>query len=71
MLDDGIYWQVNNYTFWDIAAIFNLLQFCSNSVIYMSILRSDADIYIYIYIYMALFEQNCNNLKMAAIGRNM
>ena len=28
-------------------------------------------IYIYIYIYMILFEQNCNNLKMAAIGRNM
>jgi len=54
MLDDGIYWQVNNYTFWDIAAIFNLLQFCSNSVIYMSILRSDADIYIYIYIYGTL-----------------
>jgi len=22
-------------------------------------------------IYMTLFEQNCNNLKMAAIGRNM
>ena len=22
-------------------------------------------------IYMILFEQNCNNLKMAAIGRNM
>ena len=27
-------------------------------------------IYIYIYIHMTLFEQNCNNLKMAAIGRN-
>jgi len=25
----------------------------------------------HIYIYMILFEQNCNNLKMAAIGRNM
>jgi len=24
-----------------------------------------------IYTYMILFEQNCNNLKMAAIGRNM
>jgi len=31
----------------------------------------DIYIYIYIYIYMILFEQNCNNLKMAAIGRNM
>ena len=28
-------------------------------------------IYIYIYIYMILFDQNCNNLKIAAIGRNM
>ena len=26
---------------------------------------------IYIYIYETLLEQNCNNLKMAAIGRNM
>jgi len=24
-----------------------------------------------VYIYMILFEQNCNNPKMAAIGRNM
>ena len=28
-------------------------------------------IYIYIYIYMTIFEQNFNNLKMAAIARNM
>jgi len=26
---------------------------------------------LYIYIYETLFEQNCNNLKIAAIGRNM
>ena len=48
--------------FWPIVAIFSLLQFCSKGVsyiyIYMSILRGDV-------------EQNCNNLKMAAIGRNM
>jgi len=31
------------------------------------------DIYMYVYIgiYMTLFERNYNNLKMAAIGRNM
>jgi len=78
MLDDGIYKQVNNYMFRPIAAICRLLQFCSKSVIYIyiyiyiSILRGDVgDIYIYIHIYMTLFEQNCNNLKMAAKGRNM
>jgi len=58
-----------------IAAIFRLLQFCSKSIIYMPILRGDAEQYrhmcVYIYIYMILFEQNCNNLKMAAIGRSM
>ena len=32
---------------------------------------SPHNIGIYIYIYMILFEQNCNNLKTAAIGRNM
>ena len=38
--------------------------FCSKSVIYMSI---------DIYIYMTLFDKNCNcdNLKMAALGRNI
>jgi len=63
MLDDGIYYPVNNYMFRPIAAIFRLLQFCSKSVIYIyvSILRGDVEI----------FEQNCNNLKMAAIGRNV
>ena len=63
-----------------IAAIFRLLQFCTKSIIYIytPILQGDAEISasprnigIYIYIYMILFEQNCNNLKMAAIGRNM
>jgi len=70
-----------------IAAIFRLLQFCSKSIIYdyMPILGSDAEIsspHIIvddeisasprnIGIYMILFEQNCNKLKMAAIGRNM
>ena len=57
--------KVNNYMFRPKAAIFRLsqLQFCSKTVIYMSILHSD----------MTLFEQNCNcdNLKMAALGRNM
>ena len=28
-------------------------------------------LYAYIDIHMIFFEQNCNNLKMAAIGRNM
>jgi len=55
--------KVNNYMFRPKAAIFRLsqLQFSSKSVIYMSILH------------MTLFEQNCNcdNLKMAALGRNM
>jgi len=67
-----------------IAVIFRLLPFCSKSVIYIyicvcvcvSILRGDVEIStllcsIYIYIYMTLFEQNCNDLKMAAIGRKM
>ena len=35
----------------------------------------DCQIYVYVYldidIYMTLFEENCNKLKMAAIGRNM
>ena len=31
----------------------------------------DIDTHTHIYIYMTLFEQNCNNLKMAAMGRNM
>ena len=35
MLDDGIYYQVNNYVFRPIAAIFRLLQFCSKIVIYV------------------------------------
>jgi len=56
--------KVNNYMFLPKTAIFRLsqLQFCSNSVTYMSI-----DIYV------TLFVQNCNcdNLKMAALGRNM
>jgi len=91
-----------------IVAIFRLLQFCSKSIIYMPILRGDAEISSSlrvtislhptshwpldftlnkliltcnddeisasprnIGIYMILFQQNCNNLKMAAIGRNM
>jgi len=39
----------------------------------MSILRGDAEISSSrnIDIYIIIFEQNCNNLKMAAIGRNM
>jgi len=72
-----------NYMFREIAAIFRSLQFCSKSIIYMPILRGDAEISSSlrvdgisasprnIGIYMILFEQNCNKLKMAAIGRNM
>ena len=37
MLDGGIYYEVNNYMFRPIAAIFRLLQFCSKSVIYMTL----------------------------------
>ena len=77
----------NNYMFRPIAAIFKLLQFFSKSIIYMPILRVDAEISSSlcrtrnddeiaasprsIDIYMILFEKNCNNLKMAVIGRNM
>jgi len=74
--------KVNNLMFRPKAAIFRLsqLQFCSKSVIYVSILHGDVEIStspcnidIYIYIYMTHLEQNCNcdNLKMAALGRNM
>jgi len=44
--------KVNNYMFRPKAAIFRLsqLQFCSKSVIYMSILHSNVCIYIYVYI---------------------
>jgi len=34
----------NNYMFRPVAATFRLLQFCSKSVIYMPILRGDAEI---------------------------
>jgi len=34
----------NNYMFRPTAAIFSLLQFCSKSIIYMPILRGDAEI---------------------------
>jgi hypothetical protein len=55
-----------------IAAIFRLLQFCSKSIIYIYIyIYIYAYIYTYIGIYKIFFEQNCTNLKMAAIGRNM
>ena len=60
--------KVNNYMFRAKAAIFRLsqLQFCSKSVTYMSMS-------IWLDIYTTLFEQNCNcdNLKMAALGRKM
>ena len=60
--------KVNNYMFRPKAAIFRLshLQFCSKSdEISTSLFNIDT--------YMTLFEQNCNcdNLKMAALGRNM
>jgi len=54
--------KVNNYMFQPKVAIFRLsqLQYCSKSVIYMSMS-------------VTLFEQYCNfdNLEMAALGRNM
>jgi len=39
----------------------------------ITIFLKECHIYVYIYLYMTLFEQNCNcdNLKMAALGRNM
>jgi len=70
--------KVNNYMIRPKATILRLsqLQFCSKSVIYMTILHSDVEIstsLCNIDIYMTIFEQNCNcdNLKMAALGRNM
>jgi len=67
--------KVNKYIFPPKAVIFRLsqLQFCSKSVIYMTICNIDIYIYIYIDIYMALFEQNCNcdNRKMTALGGKM
>ena len=65
--------KVNNYMFRPKATIFRLsqLQFCSKSVIYIHM--SMCVIYMSIDIYMTLFEQNCkcDNLKMAALARNM
>ena len=59
--------KVNNYMFRPKAAIFRLsqLQFAQR-VSYITIYHN-------IDIYMTLFEQNCNcnNLKMAALSRNM
>ena len=69
--------------FLPIAVIFRLLQICSKSVIYICLYcevmsrshhRYDDEISTSprnIAIYMTLFEQNCNNLKMSAIGPNM
>jgi len=49
--------------------------FCSKSIIYiyirLGLYFAQRVSYICLGIYMILFEQNCNNLKMAAIGRNM
>ena len=41
---DGNYRKIINYMFRPIAVIFRLLQFCSKSIIYMPILRGDAEI---------------------------
>jgi len=70
--------KLNNYMFRPKAVIFWLsqLQFCSKSVLYISIVHSDDEISTTLYaidIYMTIFEQNCicDNLKMASLGRNM
>jgi len=55
--------------------IYIYIYICLYCVVMLSIYSIDTyththtHIYIYIYIYIVLFEQNCNNLKMAAIGR--
>jgi len=41
---DGVLIAKINYIFRPIAAIFRLLQFCSKSIIYMSISRGDVEI---------------------------
>jgi len=50
----------NNYMFRPIAAIFMLLQFCSKSIIYMSILRGDAEISSSLRVTISLFSGKSN-----------
>ena len=44
-----------------IAVIFRLLQFCSNSVLYMSILRGDAEISSSLRVKVSLFSGKSNS----------
>jgi len=50
----------NNYIFRPIAVIFLLLQFCSKSIIYMSILRGDAEISASLRVTISLFSGKSN-----------
>ena len=50
----------NNYMFRPIAAIFRLLQFCSESVIYMPILQDDAEISSSLRVTISLFSGKCH-----------
>ena len=57
---DGIQYQKNNYMFRPTAAIFRLLQFCSKSIIYMPILRGDAEISSSLRVTISLFSGKSN-----------
>ena len=62
--------ELKKKKFLPIAAIFRLLQFCSKSVIYMSILRGDVEISSSLRVTVSLFGGKCNgqwlNLKFTA-----
>jgi len=51
----------NNYMFRPIAAIFILLQLCSKSIIYMPILRGDAEISSLLGVTFSIFSGMCNS----------
>jgi len=50
----------NNYKFWPIEAIFRLLQFSSKSIIYIPILRGDAEISSSLRVTVSLFSGKSN-----------
>jgi len=50
----------NNYMFRPIAAIFRLLKFCSKGIVYMPILRGDAEISSSLRVTVGLFSGKSN-----------